>query len=528
MMQEEIKNCIENCSHAKHDIAFIPTRLIDLKEPQTPRLARLGDHTSHDYLECMDSEYAALSYCWGSALDASLMLKTEKGSLKSRFAGIAIDEMPLVFQDAIAVCHKLSIRYLWIDALCIVQDDNEDWEREAPLMGKIYEDAYVTIVPLAAQTSHESFLQRSQITVEIDYQSIIRPDIYGKFRLRHFTFPVVETDWYFSDLDMWEIRNSRWHQRGWTFQENELSARVLYFGQTTTIFRCHNWMHLGGDGSRYLQQEDYYGKETLLSDLPADYRRWETVTSLFSDRCLSYPKDKFPAISALAQRVGEAKKDDYVAGLWRKDLFRGLLWNLSPKDTWENFLESLNTPNPYVAPSWSWASSKSYVEFCLPKFTERLTQECKIIDIRIDVPGCDPYGVVASAILTLSGKLAPLSSVRYFQPSKYILPSWEILKGSALLGIANLDWITNEDDDQMLCSVGLRMLLIASWGKGSHKPSNGRGKCAYGLILLPTGNENEYRRVGVFSFGKGGKFADDSPWNNRLFRGQKALTINLV
>jgi hypothetical protein len=141
MIREEIEICTEICSHTQDEAASIPTRLIDLIEPQTPRLVVPADQSLRNDLVGQDIKYAALSYCWGSPSDARSMLKTETCSLKNRLAGIAIGEMPLVFQDAISVCEKLSIRYLWLDALCIVQDDEMDWKLEAAQMGKVYENA---------------------------------------------------------------------------------------------------------------------------------------------------------------------------------------------------------------------------------------------------------------------------------------------------------------------------------------------------------------------------------------------------
>ena len=116
---------------------------------QTPRLVVSADQSPHNNLDSKDIKYAALSYCWGSASEIRSMLKTEKISMKSRFAGIALSEMPKVFQDAISLGKKLSIHYLWIDALYIVQDDRLDWEQEGSQMGKVYENAFVTFIALA-------------------------------------------------------------------------------------------------------------------------------------------------------------------------------------------------------------------------------------------------------------------------------------------------------------------------------------------------------------------------------------------
>lgn len=68
--------------------------------------------------------------------------------------------MTPVLQDAIKTCRSLSISYLWIDALCITQDDPLDWERESASVGLIYLNAYLTICALSSDSCTGSFLDR--------------------------------------------------------------------------------------------------------------------------------------------------------------------------------------------------------------------------------------------------------------------------------------------------------------------------------------------------------------------------------
>ncbi|KAH6664518.1 heterokaryon incompatibility protein-domain-containing protein [Halenospora varia] len=429
MVQEEISKCIERCSDTKDKMVFLPTRLIDLMEPLTPRLVALEDYDLSYGSEDIGIKYAALSYRWGSPSDASSMLKTEKHSLKNRFTGIAICEMPRVVQEAISVCHKLSIRYLWVDALCIVQDDQLDWEQEAFRMGKVYEGAFVTIVPLAAHTCHEGFLQRSQEIIRVRFQSIIRPEIHGNFYLRHVPRFNINQSFHFPSLHGLELQSSTWGTRGWTFQEETLSSRLLYFGEATVFLYCHNWLHLESYDRGYNESRLSFDKHISLSNPLTLYEEWEEGVPLFANRFLSYPKDRFPAISALARKIAIATKDEYVAGIWRRNLFRGLLWHVTPEDRWENFLISLTTPDPYIAPSWSWASRNCYLDFGTERHqlsvlhTNKITEECKIIDINVDVPGCNPFGVVSSAVLSLAGKLAPLPAILQWMPTRSCSPT---------------------------------------------------------------------------------------------------------
>ncbi|KAH8586049.1 heterokaryon incompatibility, partial [Bisporella sp. PMI_857] len=86
-------------------------------------------------------DYITLSYCWGGPKNICL----RKDNLEELESGIEIHFLPQTFQDAIEVTRKLDIRFLWIDALCILQDDSDDKLKEIWNMGEIYRDSFVTI-----------------------------------------------------------------------------------------------------------------------------------------------------------------------------------------------------------------------------------------------------------------------------------------------------------------------------------------------------------------------------------------------
>ncbi len=80
----------------------------------------------------MAGEYAALSHCWGMAQPTCL----NKDTVADLMKGVKTDTLPRSFRDAIWLAHELSIPYIWIDRLCILQDDPEDWARESADMNK--------------------------------------------------------------------------------------------------------------------------------------------------------------------------------------------------------------------------------------------------------------------------------------------------------------------------------------------------------------------------------------------------------
>ena len=90
-----------------------------------------------------------LSHCWGT----SRRLMATKETLKDLQGGVAVSSLPETFRDAIVITRRLGIRYLWIDYLCIIQDDPQDWEREASKMADVYRNSYLTISAAASADS---------------------------------------------------------------------------------------------------------------------------------------------------------------------------------------------------------------------------------------------------------------------------------------------------------------------------------------------------------------------------------------
>lgn len=142
MISTWIKDCQDNHSACKSTTSCgtLPTRVIDVGSPDGRTEPRLYETSGEP------GDYIALSHCWGGAQP----LRTTKETICSLKTCIPWAELPNTFQDAIKVTRGLGIRYLWIDSLCIIQDDAQDWEREAANMAVIFEAAYLTIAATAA------------------------------------------------------------------------------------------------------------------------------------------------------------------------------------------------------------------------------------------------------------------------------------------------------------------------------------------------------------------------------------------
>ena len=102
--------------------------------------------------------FVALSYVWGPG---PAPWKTDKGNLHRRSHGFNINELPKTLRDACAVMRELKLRHSWVDAICILQDDDLDWAHEATNMHRIYAHAYVTIAACESTSSHDGFFNKA-------------------------------------------------------------------------------------------------------------------------------------------------------------------------------------------------------------------------------------------------------------------------------------------------------------------------------------------------------------------------------
>ena len=147
-----MRDWLETCSQAhpsckgNTEDEFLPARLVylgqNLEDPEPPRLVVTREAIAQSPEQSF--AYVALSYCWGTALGKTVP-KTTKSTLASHTQGLDLKTLPKTFRDAMEVSRRLKCHYIWIDSLCIIQDDTDDFERECSDMHRIYSSAYCTI-----------------------------------------------------------------------------------------------------------------------------------------------------------------------------------------------------------------------------------------------------------------------------------------------------------------------------------------------------------------------------------------------
>lgn len=207
-----------------------PARLLDLGHKfSLDRLKQSNQNPTTIRLVSVETpvRYIALSHCWGQlSSEQTNQWLTTRDNLESRTnIGFPTDILPATFQDAITVTRRLGERYLWIDSLCILQGDKDDWESEAKKMGDVFRGAYCTIAATSSRDSTQGFLKRTDFSsipwVRIPEQS--RPPVFATTFINRF-----EEDVLYGPLN----------SRAWVFQERALSRRIIHFTDRQTYWEC--------------------------------------------------------------------------------------------------------------------------------------------------------------------------------------------------------------------------------------------------------------------------------------------------
>jgi hypothetical protein len=334
-----LKNCWENHIHCKSAERPLPKRVIDLGGFEQGSIRLLETNGKK-------ARYICLSYCWGS----STFLTTTTTSLDDRKRKIELSCCPTTIRDALYVAHRLGIRYMWIDSLCILQDSEEDWIKESASMANIYEGSYVTIVAAkAADVSDGCFT-----SVSPDYRT-------HKIFLRSLSGLSRHSVYVRREYIHGHSSHGEWFpllRRGWALQERLLSRRKIYFGPQELSWECNELTACECSGFYEPKFEawptDCLKPDTCLWENCKNsgemQQRWCFLVSAFSFLKLTKPSDRLPAIQGIAENMLPLRKGRYLCGLWEDNLIYSLAWTIIKNQRADS------RPTQWRSPSWSWAS----------------------------------------------------------------------------------------------------------------------------------------------------------------------------
>lgn len=244
--------------------------------------------------------YAALSHCWGDVKNHPPM--TTVDSLKQHQSAIKMLELPKMFQDAIGVTVRLGLQYLWIDSLCIIQDDGQDWHAEAIRMSSVYGNAHVT---LAASHAYDSKQGLPFPSPRLEHEAIvsipITPDKPTEGEI------VLISEQSFGSLPI----SGALKTQAWCYQEEILSRRLIWFTHAQIVWDCCKCaIAETGLKARHVSLLGT-GRHT---ELP---QKWQSIIQDYSRRSISKAKDRPIALLGLVKKAGQLSPQlQYQHGIW--------------------------------------------------------------------------------------------------------------------------------------------------------------------------------------------------------------------
>ncbi|KIY00310.1 uncharacterized protein Z520_03995 [Fonsecaea multimorphosa CBS 102226] len=386
-----IKECAEGHADCHRRTRHpLPTRVINVgSDGQAPFLYESSGE---------DAQYIALSHCWGD----SVALTTTKEDLTKRKKEILMEDLPKTFQDAITVSRRLSIQYLRIDSLCIIQNDPEDWNKEAAKMADVYAGAYLTIAADGAVDCHGGlFVGGSQRNTEVKDHSA--PGLWTRRSKIYIRKQMVRTSSENVSHSIGPSARSKLTTRGWVLQERILAPRTLHFTASEMSWECASSLkcecQLETSASFAVQTfEQKYVKnhvKCVAEDGTVDvwpHLDWSAVIQSYTARDRTKTSDLLPALSGLAAAMSKCTSYSYLAGIWKEELPWSLLWNT---EVWERQQDKISTIKRHPQ--------------------GRMHSAISVLEAHCEPAGLNPYGPVRRGCIKVSG---PMVRVRIWPTTR--------------------------------------------------------------------------------------------------------------
>jgi hypothetical protein len=401
-----IKDCLSQHSSCRHQQpSTLPKRVLDVLLDDGSKGVRLHESDFNSEEQRYEfGEYVTLSHCWGSGRHVP---KTTNKTLQAHKHNIPWSTLPKTYQDAIALTRSLGFRWLWIDSLCIIQDEASEKDEVSLHMDRIFGNSFLTIAATsAADSSGGLFLPKPQLfKIQATDSKGSLHRIYVREQPSHYSFKASFDEG--AHMNDWELPfNSSYEanlhtpllKRAWAYVERLLSPRVLHFTKSEMILECREGYQCECgriDDSRFdsrmtdpVKQEfakigsqsSSYGDAihgntndkridsmasqlaaTSLANVTQDLNKkrgetlqlWSYIITEYTARDLTYDVDRLRAIKGIAQMLSETLQSGYIAGHWTFNTL-GLLWY--PKDGALTRRPRGSSDNHIDIPSWAWAS----------------------------------------------------------------------------------------------------------------------------------------------------------------------------
>ncbi|KAG8214241.1 heterokaryon incompatibility protein-domain-containing protein [Butyriboletus roseoflavus] len=327
------------------EMGFQPTFVVDVIQ------SCLVDTPSH-------CRYVTLSYVWGTAPVFRHLLENTKDLRKTN--SLHSFPIPATIRDAITLVRAIGERYIWVDSLCIIQNDLKMQQAEIVRMGSIYSNALFTIIAAAGDHANRGL-----------------PGIERESREQ------VQKSLKFADCELLTVIDVRrtasgindtiWAERAWTFQERVLSSRVLVFSDTQAYWSCRAASHSEERALEQIREINWRSFKLPFPQQPAtDSLSWKRLQPLeycntyydllagYRQRRLSYQTDILNAFDGVSEILGALQDDTFHWGLPESLFSYAITWSFtgpySRNDVEVPVFDSNGSKEMVSIPSWSWAA----------------------------------------------------------------------------------------------------------------------------------------------------------------------------
>jgi Heterokaryon incompatibility protein (HET) len=411
-------------------------------------------------------------------------------------ACIPVAQLPKTFRDAVQVTRRLGYQYLWIDALCIIQDSQQDWLQESASMTNVYSFSRLNLAAEASVDANGGLFSEREPAVlngcdiPVEWESPGAKD-------------TIKQIYHVSLLNPWfhMLQDSPLQKRAWAFQERLLSPRTLHFAGDQIFWECFDAilsesnLDMNRWGPHSLHHEDSPSVKEQFASVCRDGNArlalvvWSELIKSYSRRAVTYSSDKMVALSGVAAKMALAfRPDDYLAGIWRQGLPRSLLWRTLP----------LAIPaQRYRAPSWSWASIDG--EIAYDQDIPHQVVVCELLLGTVITNG-GSFGPVSEGLLVMKGFVCDASLV-----ASTLRKQHTCRESLCPYSQSDTDVKICLDEARGFSSIslipsGLFLLpVVFSGALPLGQNSQQRFWSSAGLILKPTQNSTgRFQRVGIF------------------------------
>ncbi|CAH0000178.1 unnamed protein product [Clonostachys byssicola] len=336
----------------------MPTRLIFVGDDCTSTIRLV------DSIELSNDNYVALSHRWGDVSNQK-MVRTTVSNIDDFKREIRFESLPKTFQDAVKLTRVIGVPFLWIDSLCIIQGDEEDWAREAARMEGVFSSAYCVFAATSAKSSLEGFLgdrePRPSVAVNTSRSRMYLSKYIDNFEK--------------------DVEHGLLNTRGWVLQERALARRTIHITSTQIYWECGQGIYcetlaqLENPQSRFLGDAHFPESSFRHYKYKDEWiRLLQYIQELYSGLTLGYLTDRPKAMLGMEKRIARVFKSQARYGIYEVFFARTMLWTASVTEG----LTRIDPMGSKQVPSWSWMSYTgkiTYIDIPFKKVTwlENLT-----------------------------------------------------------------------------------------------------------------------------------------------------------